>query len=562
MAVTFVIGRAGTGKTTRCFRRIVDAMRADPLGPAIVWIVPRQATFMAERMLTCKSGLGAFCRARVLSFDQLATEALSDCGGCANPQVTPLGRQMILGHLLRRLQPRLSYYRSCARQPGLAAEIDATFAEIEREGKSSADLAELVAELESSGATEAGSLPLVEKLRDLRLVYDAYDAFLGQDRLDPRRRQTQVLDLLRDWPLLRGASVYVDGFFDFSHDERRTLAVLGRVGRQVEITVLADPDSPTFRDPHHVPGDSSLFRRSEEGYRRLWFALAHEGVPVGEPVVLREAQRFTRSDALCAVESYAFDQNGAKPQAADAGVNFVVAPDRAAEVESVARNIRTLLSQGMRLRDIAVLSRTLDGYAALVHSTFREHGIAYFVDRRRTAEHHPLLQFVRSALQVARFDWPHEPVMTLLKSGLACLSPDDADELEDYVLTHRIRGGVAWESSDPWTYRRNLTRRRDEDADDASPSRVAADQADEYRRTLVERLRPLIALCRATQPPALKTFVVTLLELLEACAVRQTLGAWMKAAADAGDFEQHDEHAQVWAELVALLEQMEDLLGD
>src|SRR6185369_10165988 len=105
----------GSGKTTRCFREIVDAARADPLGPAILWIVPKQQTFMAERMLTCEGGLGAVCRVRVLSFDQLATEALAAIGGVAAPQVTALGRQMILGHLLRRLQPGLNYYRSSAR---------------------------------------------------------------------------------------------------------------------------------------------------------------------------------------------------------------------------------------------------------------------------------------------------------------------------------------------------------------------------------------------------------------------------------------------------------------
>src|SRR5215212_4578679 len=142
MPVTFVIGRAGSGKTARCFSRTIDRMRADPLGPPILWIVPKQATFMAERELTCASGLGAFCRTRVLSFDQLAVEVLAECGGSAVPQVTSLGRQMILGHLLRRLQPRLGFFKSVARQAGLAMELDSTFAEPERSGKSSADLSQ------------------------------------------------------------------------------------------------------------------------------------------------------------------------------------------------------------------------------------------------------------------------------------------------------------------------------------------------------------------------------------------------------------------------------------
>src|SRR5678809_988824 len=88
MPVTFVIGRAGSGKTARCFGRTVGAMRAEPLGPPILWIVPRQATFMAERELTCASGLGAFCRTRVLSFDQFAVEVFVQCGGSAVPEVT------------------------------------------------------------------------------------------------------------------------------------------------------------------------------------------------------------------------------------------------------------------------------------------------------------------------------------------------------------------------------------------------------------------------------------------------------------------------------------------
>ena len=65
MAVRFIIGRAGTGKTRHCFDAIVADMRAEPLnGPPIYWILPKQATFSAERELTTQSGLEAFTRAR------------------------------------------------------------------------------------------------------------------------------------------------------------------------------------------------------------------------------------------------------------------------------------------------------------------------------------------------------------------------------------------------------------------------------------------------------------------------------------------------------------------
>src|SRR5690242_18811385 len=120
MSVRFVIGRAGTGKTHRCFCAIVDAVARDPLGPPIYWIVPKQATFMAERELTCASGLHGFCRVRVVSFELLGEEILADCGGGAVPQVTATGRQTVLGHLLRIHQEKLKFFTSVARQAGLA----------------------------------------------------------------------------------------------------------------------------------------------------------------------------------------------------------------------------------------------------------------------------------------------------------------------------------------------------------------------------------------------------------------------------------------------------------
>src|SRR5215210_2407082 len=102
MSVRFVIGRAGTGKSRRCFDEIVRLLSDAPLGPAIYWLLPKQATFTAERLLTCGSALPGFARARVVSFQELGRGILSECGGVAIPEVTAVGRQMILGHLLRK----------------------------------------------------------------------------------------------------------------------------------------------------------------------------------------------------------------------------------------------------------------------------------------------------------------------------------------------------------------------------------------------------------------------------------------------------------------------------
>src|SRR3954452_15461354 len=290
MALTFVIGRAGSGKTARVFGRIADAVRAESLGPPIIWLLPKQATFTAERELTC--AVGAFSRVRVVSFELLGRMIEADCGGSAVPEVTGLGRQMVLGHLLRRHQGQLGFFASVARRPGLAAELDATFAEFERSRKTTADLADLLDQLKHADPSDAECPSLQAKLRDLALLYDAYTRYLGQERLDQHCRLTQVREKLEQCSMLRPAAVYVDNFADFTDYERRILVGLAKTCRSVDVALLLDPNSPTVRDPHHLPDEVSLFHRTETTYRKLCFAMTEEGVDIAEPVLLGGAARF------------------------------------------------------------------------------------------------------------------------------------------------------------------------------------------------------------------------------------------------------------------------------
>jgi ATP-dependent helicase/nuclease subunit B len=228
-------------------------MQRQPLGPRIYWLLPPQATFTAQRQLACDSGLAGFCRARVLSLRQLGQDVFDECGGGATPLVTDIGRQMILGRLLRELAPQLEFFGSAARQPGLAAELDRTFDELERAGKTADDLAKLIADLDRDRSHDSDSRPLAAKLRDLHLLYQRYTAFLGQERLDPHRRLLQVVDSIEHCSFFKTASVYLDGFLDFTEFERRMIAAIAKSGATIEITLLMDPQSPILANPNLNP---------------------------------------------------------------------------------------------------------------------------------------------------------------------------------------------------------------------------------------------------------------------------------------------------------------------
>jgi ATP-dependent helicase/nuclease subunit B len=559
MAVRLVIGRAGSGKTRRCFEGVVAALRADPMGPPVYWIVPKQATFMTERRLTCASGPDGrsgwgFCRARVLSFDTLGEEILAECGGAAVPEVTALGRQMILGHLLRKHQPALRFFGQAARQAGLATKLDATFAEFERNGRDLSDLGALVDDLALIVSRSGEQQALYDKVHDLRLIYAAYTAYVGQERLDRHQRLLQVLSCMKQSRRFKGARVYVDGFASFTEYERSVLAQLGKVCDTVEIMLLMDPASPLLANPHLLPNELGWFHSMEETYRRLWFTFVEEGVTVEETVVLPRVDRFT-APALASVESqlqWRFSIAREEP----AGIEMIEATDRRAEVDAVARRIRALWREGVRLREMAVLGRDLEPYHELISASFREHEIEYFVDRRRQVGHHPLLQFCRACLAIAQSAWPHDAVMTVVKSGLSGLTDDEADELENYVLQHRVRGS-AWGQAAAWNYARRMLTAEDESSGETNE----AVRIDGLRRALVGRLVPFVKKVSG-EKLTLRQIVLAIFELFEAFGVSKRLVEWMEESHAQKRFEQRDEHAQVWSHLVDLLDQMVALMGD
>ncbi len=471
-------------------------------------------------------------------------------------------------------------------------------------------------------------------MRDLRFLYDAYQKYLGQERLDQHRRLTQAVSQLLECAPLRNATVFVDDFYSFTEYERRFLAGLGRACPAVEINLTIDPDSPVVRDPEHLPHEMSLFHKTERAYRQLWQAMDEAKVKLNETVKLTGVHRFQSPD-LAVIERETFSTTGFLSAAAERspaagtalkgvtpppqtfgsptkheshspspgtpgegggegllqsvpdphpsplpeyrargpeggsagspGLRLLEAPDLRAEVDAAARGIVDLLREGCRLRDVAVLARDLGPYQQLIDTSFPEHGLSgvggpsyYFVDRRRSAEHHPLLAFVRAMFQIAVGRWRMPAVMSFLKTGLAGVSLPEADEIENYLIQHRL-GGAAWDDPAEWTYQREITA----PGEDASPLEVfEVRDVEAMRRGVVGGLQPFIETLSEPGPFRLREIAAQVFGTFERFNVRPTLAKWAAQATEAGQPEQGAEHEQVWKELVDLFEQMVDLLGD
>ena len=71
------------------------------------------------------------------------------------------------------------------------------------------------------------------------------------------------------------------------------------------------------------------------------------------------------------------------------------------------------------------------------------------VARRTDLLQKPLVALIRAAYDIVTGGWDAEDVSAYLRTGLAGLTPEETDTLENYVLLWSIRGS-AWARPTPW----------------------------------------------------------------------------------------------------------------
>ena len=104
MAVQFIIGPAGSGKSHHVMRTIADTLQQEPR-KKIIMMVPEQATFTYQYELINQYGLSGVLTLEILSFQRLARNVMQQTGGLARQNVDDLGKLLILRRFLQRFQP-------------------------------------------------------------------------------------------------------------------------------------------------------------------------------------------------------------------------------------------------------------------------------------------------------------------------------------------------------------------------------------------------------------------------------------------------------------------------
>ncbi|UCD48766.1 MAG: exodeoxyribonuclease V subunit gamma, partial [Phycisphaerales bacterium] len=378
MAVQFILGRSGTGKTTHCLGAIVEALQADSEQP-LVLLVPEQATYQAERAILSDPHICGYHRLQIVSFNRL--QFFLAGRSTAAPRISNIGRQMIVHKILRDSRDDLHVFRSSALLPGFAREIANTITELHRYARDSEDLAKLEAQIR----TDAGNRLAALKFADISRVFQCYAEALGDRFVDPEAQASKACQAVAGTAFLQNARLWVDGFASFTGAETALLIELLKVVDEAHIALCLDPAG---LGPKATAADG-LFEPTERTYQDLSEMIRDAKIELRRPILLKKALRFGDCEPLAHVEKNLFRLRAKRAKAADA-LRLVAAPNLRAEVQFVAGQIRHLVREkGYRYRDIAVVASDLGQYEHYVSAYFDDYVIPYFIDRRQPLNQHP-----------------------------------------------------------------------------------------------------------------------------------------------------------------------------
>lgn len=545
MSLRFYFGPSGSGKSHRIYEEIMQRAAQEP-GRNFLIIVPDQFTMQTQKDLVMRSDRGGILNIDVLSFGRLSHRILEEVGTKEMPVLDDTGKSLVLQKIAADLKEQLPAMGSLLHKQGYIHEVKSAISEFMQYGISTQDMDKLIASAEKRGA-------LAMKLRDLKTLYRGFQDYIRdhfittEETLDVLRRSLVKSQILPD------SVVVFDGFTGFTPIQNRLIQELMRVCEETIVTVTIGEEE----DPYQMDGEQKLFHLSKKTVADLVKLAAEAEVTRGEDVFVKGGpNRFTEASALCYLEQNLFRYQYEPYTEKQCEIRMFEALSPREEVHQTALYIRKLIrEEGLTYRDIAVVIGDLEGYASYVETEFGQLEIPCFLDRTRGIVLNPMIEYIKSALQLYIRDFSYDTVFHFLRSGMADISREEIDELENYVIRTGARGYR--------TYSRLFTRKTEEmqqgsGQEDTERAEETMERLNRIRQQFTDTVEILHMAPRAKAGE----YVDHLYDFLEQNQVQQKLLNYQQRFEQEGDLAKAREYAQIYRLVMDLLDQIYELLGE
>ena len=407
-----LLGRDWTANRDAIMNRISEDVRQKL--PGRILMVPELISHETERRLCASAGDTASRYAEVLSFTRLVRRVSEDMGSASIACLDDGGRVVAMAATARQLSSRLKAYAAVETKPEFLTGLIEAVDEFKRCCITSEDL------LRASRETEGS---LAQKLEELSLLMEAYDALCARGKRDPRDQMTWLLEQLEEGSFGENHVFYIDGFPDFTRQNLAILEHLIRVSPNVTVSLNCD----------RVDSSLLAFEKAGDTASELVRCAKRAGVEVSVEVIAQKAS------PLADTRERIFQgpiQSGLGKEV----LTVYRAESPWQECMSAAHQIQDLVRSGCRYRDITVVCSNLTEYLPLAELIFHRLHIPIYQSGTEDILQKSVVNTVLTAMDAALSGFDQRNVLRYLRSALSPLNPDTCDLVENYAVQWGIRG--------------------------------------------------------------------------------------------------------------------------
>lgn len=534
MALQFIFGSSISRKSEVIFR---EALQEAEQNTEQLWqiVVPEQSTLVVQKqVLELTRNLGLM-QVDVVSFNRLAYRVMEDVSQHTKGILDDTGKSMLLRKIAGEVADSLELFGGNLSRRGFIGQLKSMLSEFLQYGIESKQLEGVIEQLEDQ--------PLLQhKIRDLGKIYQTFRNRMKGDVITAEELLPQLCQWVPDSEYVKHSVFILDGFTGFTPVQYQLLELLMVHGKDVKVILNMD----TRENPYKITGMQELFYMSKQVVSKLSALADKLQVKIKPAVMIEECRPVAAS--LAELEHRLF-RYPLKPygEKADA-IHLHQAKNPEEEVRYVLMQVLSCIRQGYRYRELAVICSDMNVYAPVIEKWFGRAELPMFLDRKKTLMDNPLVELIRSALEVVEKNYAYESVFALLRNSLIPLNRYEVDCLENYVKALGIHGRK-WHQLWERTYR-GMPK-------DSTEELVVLNV---LRQQVLDWLEPLAQVF--VKKHNVKEVTRVLYQFLSALTVQEQLAdkaAWFE---EQGELLFANEYRQCFDKVLGLLEQFTLLMGE
>lgn len=529
MAVQYIIGGTGQGKSELCFKTIVEQAEKN-LEKNYFVIVPEQFTLQTQRELVRLSKNKAIMNIDVLSFMRLAYRIFEELNIKERLILEDTGKNMVVRKLLFSLKKELKFYKNAVGKQGFTEDIKSLLSELMQYGITPDKLSEIKG--------QAVSKVLASKLHDIGLIYREFNNYKKEKYISAEQILEVLAEEVGNSKLLENAVICFDGYTGFTPTQLKVIDLIMLKAEHIFFTL-------TISKKDYYGGDDEkfrLFHMSRDTIKRINKLAIERGVKIEEPLI---ADFDNKVRELSHLEQHIFRYPLEVITPENEAVNITLCKNPKEEAERLVSIILSLVrDEGFRYKDIAIVASDLEEYGEFVADALSEKGLPCFLDSKKTISDNPFVEYIKSSISVIEDRFSYDAVMRYLRSGFCNIDTTDIDIFENYILAKGVKG-----------YKRYSKSFLREEATEEEKI------ADSVRNRLLDDFTPLYGIFKSKKAKT-ADLVKALYEFIAVSGSEQKLLEFSEDFEAEGRSVVAKEYAGCYKIVMSVFEKMYELLGD